>query len=166
MYEYLKNKRRKENKFVEDGVRSDSFFLQCIDSLVENLFQPELLKLLDIDSIDLGNHLSSFVSAKDFQNELKQLMPQIKKLRANTKTFKRKNSSTYQFVSRMSDINRITSETQGLLTHFNKTKLFAFLSKTENLVIFEHVLLKVSQHNEIAMKAKKYSIQDELRVVY
>jgi len=58
----------------------------------------------------------------------------------------------------MSDINRITSETQGLLTHFNKTKLFAFLSKTENLVIFEHVLLKVSQHNEIAMKAKKYSI--------
>ena len=71
LYKYNKNKRRKDNKFVKDGVRHDSFFLKCIDSLVEDLFQPELLKLLDIDSTDLGNHLASLVSAKDFQNELK-----------------------------------------------------------------------------------------------
>lgn len=41
------------------------------------------------------------------------------------------------------------------MLNFNKQKLIVILSKIENLVIIEHVLLKVSQHNEITLRNRK-----------
>ena len=131
---------------MENGQGKKCLFLDCIDRLITLYFPEDLLALFGITKIGLGNQLAALVGQRQFQNQIQRMMPLISKYRQNKKCDKN-DSRLNEHVARISDIQIILEQNQGMLQNYSKKKLIPFMSKIENLLILDFYLQNLNEYN-------------------
>lgn len=98
-------------QFLSDSITYDSYFIKCVDSLVEDVFKEEGLKKLGTDKGSLANYLIALVNPKYLHHLIQRMYPQLNALRFDQDQFRKKYPSYFDFTKRIRDIVNLIGET-------------------------------------------------------